>query len=138
MDESKSQYRGLRTGANIITSDSRGLIVRPDIASQQMQKVTQANPAQSPAVTEPSTSMPAQTTSVTPAPSQIQPKRFHGSVQLDATRLARDAGQIATEVVQHLVGIVGADISVTLEIQARIPSGANESIVRTVTEIVER
>src|SRR5262245_44502436 len=29
-------------------------------------------------------------------------RRFHGTVHLDATRLARDAGTVAEEVVQHL------------------------------------
>ena len=63
-----------------------------------------------------------------------QPRRFHGSVKLDATRLGRDAGKIAEEIVQHLSAMVGANVEVTLEISANIPDGAPDHVVRTVTE----
>ena len=36
--------------------------------------------------------------------------------------------------VAHLNGLVGAKVNVTLEIQAEIPDGAPEDVVRTVTE----
>ncbi len=32
------------------------------------------------------------------------------------------------------IGLVGASVAVTLEIEAQIPSGASDHIVRTVTE----
>ena len=48
--------------------------------------------------------------------------------------MGRDASQIADEVIAHLSGIVGADVTVTLEIHAEIPDGAPETVVRTVTE----
>jgi hypothetical protein len=38
------------------------------------------------------------------------------------------------EVVAHLVGLVGSTVKVTLEIEAEIPAGLPENIVRTVTE----
>jgi hypothetical protein len=60
--------------------------------------------------------------------------RFHGSVPLDPVRLGRDAGRIAEEVVQHLTSQVDAQIEVTLEIQAKLPEGASEKLVRDVTE----
>ena len=61
-------------------------------------------------------------------------KRFHGAVTLNATRVGRDASQIADEVIAHLAGLVGANVTVTLEIEAEIPDGAPEQVVRTVTE----
>jgi hypothetical protein len=45
-----------------------------------------------------------------------------------------DASKIAEEVVAHLVGLVGANVTVTLEIEAEIPTGAPDNVVRTVTE----
>jgi hypothetical protein len=48
--------------------------------------------------------------------------------------LGRDASRIAEEVVQHLSGIVGANVEVTLEIHAELPEGANDKLVRDVTE----
>ena len=59
---------------------------------------------------------------------------FHGAVQLDPLRLGRDAARIADEVVQHLTKLVGARVEITLEIQASIPDGATDKIIRDVTE----
>lgn len=53
---------------------------------------------------------------------------------LDPTRVGKDAGNIAEEVIAHLVGLVGADVTVTLEIEAIVPGGVSESVVRIVTE----
>lgn len=61
-------------------------------------------------------------------------RRFYGSVPLDPTRVGRDAGHIAEEVIAHLVGQPGAAVKVTLDIEARLPNGASEQIVRIVTE----
>jgi hypothetical protein len=63
-----------------------------------------------------------------------QPKRFHGTVELDPARVGRDASRIADEVIAHLTGLVGSEVRVTLEIDAEIPSGAPDNVVRTVTE----
>ena len=46
----------------------------------------------------------------------------------------RDAGRIADEVISPLVGLVGSEVTVTIEIEVRIPSGAPDNVVRTVTE----
>jgi hypothetical protein len=62
------------------------------------------------------------------------PRRFHGSVTLNPIRLSRDAGVIADEVVQHLAKLTSANVEVTLEIDADIPDGVPDSVVRTVTE----
>src|SRR6266478_1280329 len=61
-------------------------------------------------------------------------RRFHGTVSLDPTRVGRDASRIADEVIAHLAGQVGAEVTVTLEIEATHPNGASDQIVRIVTE----
>lgn len=61
-------------------------------------------------------------------------RRFHGTVNLDPARVGFDASRIGVEVIAHLVGQVGADVAVTLEIEALLPDGASDQIVRTVTE----
>jgi hypothetical protein len=67
-------------------------------------------------------------------PKQAQPKRFFGSVRLSPVRLGKDAAQIAEEIVAHLQAQNGAEVTVTLDIRADIPQGADERLVRTVTE----
>jgi hypothetical protein len=61
-------------------------------------------------------------------------RRFYGTATLDANRPGRDAGRIAEEVVQHLAGLVDAEVEVTVEIHARVPEGEPDQVVRTVTE----
>jgi hypothetical protein len=60
--------------------------------------------------------------------------RFHGSVQVDPLRLGRDAARIAEEIVQHLTGLVGSNVEITIEIQANLAEGAGDKLVRDVTE----
>jgi BioD-like phosphotransacetylase family protein len=55
-------------------------------------------------------------------------------VRLDPTRVGRDASRIADEVIAHFAGQVGAEVTVTLEIEATLADGASDQIVRTVTE----
>lgn len=61
-------------------------------------------------------------------------KRFHGSLAVDPTRLTRDAQQVAEEVLTHLSGLTGAEVTVTIEVEARMPEGAPEQVVRNVSE----
>lgn len=105
--------------------------MKPGVARQQL-GVECAKPdgaTQDGTVVEPRISPP----DVGP-PRALQPKRFHGTAGLDPTRVGRDASRIADEVIAHLAGLVGAKVRVTLEIEAEIPSGAPDQVVRTVTE----
>jgi predicted AAA+ superfamily ATPase len=137
-DEAAGRYRGLRYGALVnITEDDTGLLVRPEIARRQIDKETIP-----PATVGPSTGGttspihgPTKPTTHPPGPmSPPKPRRYHGTVILDSARVGRDAGRIADEVVTHLVGLVGSSVRVTLEIEAEMPEGAPDNVVRTVTE----
>jgi len=137
-DEAAGRYRGLRTAqlVNISDANQSGLLVRPDVA----QRAQQADAAAAGTSRVAETGAPYRASVATPespgtsAAPTVAPRRFHGSVSLDATRVGRDAGRIADEVIAHLVGLVGSEVEVTLEIEAEIPSGAPDQVVRTVTE----
>jgi hypothetical protein len=58
----------------------------------------------------------------------ISARRFYGTVDLDATRLARDASKIAEEIVQHLQSILGSKVGIELQINAELPNGIPESV----------
>ena len=137
-DEVASRYRGLQGGhGNNISPESQGLLVNPDIASKQLD--AEASPAV-PKPTQPTVSGVHESTHLpdahepTPAPPTARFTRFHGSVRLESARVGRDAGRIADEVVAHLAGQVGAEVTVTIEIEARLPNGASDQLMRTVTE----
>jgi hypothetical protein len=137
-DESAARYRGLHACAQVnVVGDDTGLLVKADVARKQIDQET----APSPPVDRNTGTSPAPgsgaapPSSHPPAPKEpAKPKRYHGTVTLDSARVGRDAGRIADEVVTHLVGLMGSKVTVTLEIQAEIPAGAPDNVVRTVTE----
>ena len=142
-DDSAGRYRGLQSGPRGALADNDpGLVVHPQIARRQMdaEVAPPTTPTDSDGITyvqdppkhggvrETPASDP---TSLTP---QSSAKRYHGAVKLDPTRVGRDASQVADEVIAHLAGLLGADVKLTLEIEANIPDGAPEQVVRIVTE----
>ena len=137
-DEEAGRYRGLRQNAIIpVTQDDSGLLVKPEAARLQTDSETKP---EAPAATKNGSGEKAdeQPPSPTAIPSddadQKRPKRYHGTVKLDSARVGRDAGRIADEIISHLVGLVGSNVSVTLEIEAQMPQGTPDHVVRTVTE----
>ncbi len=143
-DEAAGRYRGLRGGLGVtVEADSAGLLVKPTVARQQLNAEAKAAAAvtvpgfeagagRPPEVAGGATGAPGV---VTPAqPPTPQRRRFHGTVRLAPVRVGSDAGRIAEEVIAHIAGLVGSDVTVTLEIEATIPQGVPDQVVRTVTE----
>jgi len=136
-DEVESRYRGLRGGQAVLVTDgdTQGLLVKSEIARRQLDAEKPAESGPAPHGSGPSP-MPSEPGLVADpkVPTSTAPKRFHGTVELDSARVGRDASRIADEVIAHLSGLVGAKVTVTLEVEAEIPSGAPDHVVRTVTE----
>jgi predicted AAA+ superfamily ATPase len=139
-DEAGKRYVGLQAGRPVnVGLDSTGLLVKPQVALKQLQAE-----APVPTGTQPGASLnklpgTGPDTSAQPGgpPVPVLPQkvtRFYGSVKIDPTRLNRDAATLSAEVVQHLVSQLGAEVEVTIDIQAKAPAGIPENIVRTVTE----
>ena len=134
-DEATGRYRGLRAGQVVtVTAEDAGLLVRPDVASRQRQ---QEKPQTCPEGTGGATiagGFEEDAAQVLESPPVRLLRRFHGTVNLDPIRVGTAAARVAEEVIAHLAGQAGAKVTVTLEIDAQLPGGANEQIVRTVTE----
>jgi predicted AAA+ superfamily ATPase len=135
-DEAASRYKGLRGGKLISVTDthSAALVVKSNIAQQQLDAESGA-PSASGTYAALNSALPKNARGASDsAPNAAGLHRYHGTVQLDPTRVGRDAGRIAEEVIAHLTGQVGVEVTVTLEIEAKLPNGATDQIVRTVTE----
>lgn len=139
-DDAADRYRGLQGGRQVWLDDESpiGLLVKPDVALRQLTAETPSAPGGStqPPTSGGGTTQPGPGTKPDekkPAP-PAAPKRFHGTATLDPARVGRDAGRIADEVIAHLAGLLGSKVTVTLEIEAEVPTGAPEHVVRTVTE----
>jgi hypothetical protein len=140
-DEAARRYRGLRGRQNVSISESdAGLLVRPEVARRQLDAETAplphppgatAGPEPRPGPEPKPPVFPGPAPSLAPPP---KPRRYYGTVTLTSERAGRDASRVADEVIAHLVGLVGASVRITLEIEAEFPDGAPEAVVRTVTE----
>ncbi len=134
-DDEAKRYRGLRSGKVMVLGDASGFLVKPDVARRQMDaERPPAGPSGDTKVDGAEGKDPVPEGDLPELPTARQPTRFHGTVRLDAARVGRDASLIADEVISHLSGLVDAKVAVTLEIEAEVPSGAPENVVRTVTE----
>jgi uncharacterized protein len=74
-----------------------------------------------------------ETTTDTEKPKVIL-RRFHGTVELNPTRLGRDAGNISDEVLVHLTGLMGAKAKIVLEIDVEVPNGVPEDKMHIINE----
>jgi len=142
-DEEAGRFRGLQGGRQVRMDEENpmGLLVKPEVAQRQLTAETPATPGGTGETGQPPTgggvgtqpgpgTKPEEKKPVPPA----APKRFHGTAVLDPARVGRDASRIADEVIAHLAGLLGSKVTVTLEIEAEVPTGTPENVVRTVTE----
>ncbi|MER2542251.1 MAG: DUF499 domain-containing protein, partial [Candidatus Accumulibacter phosphatis] len=141
-DEAAGRYQGLRAGQMLTLTDAHapGLVVKPEVAVRQLD-AERADPGSRRAPEAPTWGGPGTISGPQAGepgrdvqPVAARPKRFHGTAVLDATRVGRDASRIADEVISHLLGLVGTRVTVTIEVEAEIPGGAPDHVVRTVTE----
>ncbi|MDR3362113.1 MAG: hypothetical protein LBO64_04655 [Desulfovibrio sp.] len=146
--DAEGRYPGLVAGnVTAVQAEGGALVVKPDIAAEQLRKdaeaarvnsdsTNSADMKQTGSSSTDGTAIPGgHSTPITPAaPAPPKFRRFHGSAQLDALRVGRDVGRIADEVIQHLTKLIGADVQVTIEIQARLQEGASEKTIRDITE----
>ncbi|KDA53393.1 hypothetical protein EG19_06485 [Thermoanaerobaculum aquaticum] len=138
LDEQAGRYRGLRGGQSvrIPVEGLPGLVVKPEVAREQLGKESSERTTTPAAVTHVAEVETASGYDVgpTPPPAPEPPTRFHGSVTLDPLRPGADAGRVAEEVIAHLAGLPGARVYLTLEIEVVVTQGVPDHVVRTVTE----
>ena len=145
------RYQGLcagHTDASIVL-DSNSVVVKPHAAARQLAADRAAEEAFKPEgkiFTPPGEQPPLGEegkawqegeggTAEQPAPpTEKLARRFFGTVELDPARLNKQVPDIAELVVQHLVKLPGADVKVTLEIQAEVADGVPNKVVIDVTQ----
>ncbi len=127
-------YKGLVFGQPTadLYFDDNSVVVHPEVAQKQIDSQRQQT-AQPP--TMPSSERlgsPTVTPSTPPRPRLMT--RYHGTVTLDPQRANKEMATIVEEIIQHLAGLTGTDVRITLEISAERSSGFDDSIMRTVNE----
>lgn len=143
-DDEERRYLGLRAGQRVSISGDNlfGIVVKPEAALEQIEREKAEAEKKTGTTNYKTAGETGKATTGQEAAGDTEagegeakgPKRFHGTVELNPARAGRDAGKVADEVISHLAGFMGAKVTVTLEIDARIPTGAPENVVRIVTE----
>jgi predicted AAA+ superfamily ATPase len=133
-DEAAGRYVGLVAGGvPSVLVDGVSVVVKPEAARRQLDEEAPA-PGPEPGPTPGPAPAPGPGEPAPEPPDELLVRRFFGVKTLDPQRVSRDADQVAAEVVKHLVGLVGADVEVKIEISANAPDGVPDDVVRTVTE----
>lgn len=134
-DAEAGRYRGLRAGrAARVVVEKESVVVKSEAADRQLKEEAPPPPppggdrGEKPGDHGPGVIDPP------PPPPPPKARRFHASIRLDPQRVASGASTIANEVIQHLEGIPKANVQVSIEIQAEMPDGTPDHVVRTVTE----
>ena len=151
-DEVGGRYRGLCAGHadTRIVLDNSSMVVKPEAALRQLEqeRATEESftpagqiftpPGDQPPLGESGVAWESGDTAISAAAGVTTAEKitrsFYGSVQLDPARLNKQVPDIAELVVQHLVKLPGAQVKVTLEIQAEVADGVPNKVVIDVTQ----
>jgi hypothetical protein len=149
-DVEQDRYRGLTAGGQhnvVVNMHGAAVIVHPDVVKRQMETDAEKSSGGDPVypVIDPGNGVGVEEgasgkdvsggVGVTDPPPRVRdPKRYFGSVTLNPQTMASQVQDISREVVNHLQGIYGADVTVSLEIQASVPNGIPDDRKRVVVE----
>ena len=141
-DDAQKRYVGLKAGkSGKISYDKEiGLLVRPEVAREQIKKERERQGTET--YPQPGEERGAEQIGVkngdslgppfSPTPPQPKPKRFYGEVKLNPLNAPLELKNISEHIVQHLAPL--GEVKITLTIEAHMPDGAPEHVVRTVIE----
>lgn len=132
------RYLGLVVGSHPLVT-AMTLVVRPDVAETQLAHERGTNKPHSSISTnggdtEKGQEGPVPASEDESAGTQPQPRRFHGSVNLNPERLSRDFGKVAQEVVAQLTSLLGTRVEIIVDITAINEDGFSTATVRNITE----
>jgi len=145
-DEQGERYIGLRAGqpGSVILNDA-SVVVKPEAARRQLDAeaaaragqgntastTRESNAAQGGTIPQ---SYPTVPPSVADPPTAKKTRRFYGTIDLNALQPTGDVSKVAQEVIKHLMALNGANVRITLEVQADVPDGVPDDVKRTVSE----
>jgi hypothetical protein len=114
--------------------DNTSVLVKPDVAARQMTEDVKTAGEEGVPTVQPgkaATAAPGVDQDTAPAPGL--PKRFYGRASLEPVRMLRDLGDIAEAIVAQL-DRAGANVTISVEIEATTDDGFSDDVRRTVSE----
>ena len=128
-DEKKGSYTGSRFGEDLGFGmiDATGLLVNPDMAQQEAQEYPTVTPT------------PIEPAGISPDPDPVSPTLPQGTTHFIATKtmqgeISLDDINLLREEIIRTMRNDGAEISVTITIEARKPDGFSENAARSIRQ----
>lgn len=133
--EATNRYSGLVGGQHAaVVLDATSVVVKPDVAANQMaEDVKSVGGEAVPTVQTDKAATTAPGVDQDTAPAPGLPKRFYGRALLEPVRMLRDLGEIAEAIVAQLAR-AGANVTISVEIEATTEDGFPDDVRRTVSE----
>ena len=136
------RYVDLKFNQSIDMVERSGYLVKTDAAKKQLEEEEAKRRAEANAKTGSesdgyaATSNVGELLTVNNAPPEIiqKNKRFFMSAEIDTTRINRDVQKLVEEIIQHLTSVDGAQVKVSMEVEAVSADGFSQQTVRTVSE----
>ena len=137
------KYKGLKYNLYVGYIDRSGYLVKPLAALKQLtQERAQPGPGSNPyppsfpgTVPDPySPPQPGEEPVIDDPPLRPLTTRFSMTTRLDSTRVIKNMSSLMDEIINHITSINGSNVEIRLIVDASIPDGVPQAIVRTVTE----
>ena len=121
------RYVGLRAAEQLLSIAPSGLVVHPIAAQRQFdtERPTGDAAAAADRALEPGTAASVRVPAPQPSP---QPTRYYGRITLASDLWTRVTDDIAEAVVQPLTRTEGAEVKITIEVEAAATDGFDESV----------
>ena len=135
-DAESQTYAGLvieRASSNVpVVIDGESVIVRREVAeANRPAPGPMDSSGKAPIPPGPTPPNPPPNPDPSPAPA---PTRFSGTVELSPDRPSHDMHRVVEGVIEQLTALPKAEVTLTLEIDAEVPSGLDRAKVRTLME----
>jgi predicted AAA+ superfamily ATPase len=125
-----NRYIDLELKQMLADVDFSGYLVKLEAAKKQIADDEKDKPPQTP-LPKPTGETP---TNGVAEPIEPQNKHFHMSAELDAIRIGRDVQRLLEEVINHLISTEGANVEISLEVNAQSTNGFSKETTRTISE----
>jgi hypothetical protein len=144
-DQERQRYINLIFLKNITPAiNNQTLLVKGDVAQAQIELQAQEKSAKE-ASYSPNTNVAQVMETLSHSylsiftPKSEEPKkktihRFHSNVQIDLQRVNRDVGNIVQEIIHQLNLLKGAEVEISLEIEAKLKEWISEDMIRILSE----
>lgn len=136
-DDQSGRYLALAGGSHPGPLGPTALVVRPEFALGQFEADAENQTTGSPDVQTGDVAVGDPGDSPSDGDGPAAPRTvtvFHGVKVIDADRPMKDFSAVTDEVLQHLISLLGTDVTITLEVNATKTDGFDDRVVRTVTE----